>query len=191
MKKTALPILAGILVLASTALAGQSIGLQADLMGQGLSYRIMTANGYGAELVARGRMDLVDSTYNFGAELRLLKLFNLDKRLRFYAGAGAGFWQVNDRYYAGIDATDSSDIFELFTQQGFSAAAIFGLDILLFQFSDGSGISIAPEIQFGYYSLPGSYYYPLYGEEKAMDYGPPEPSRFISPGAGIGLKYNF
>ncbi len=172
----------GLAGLFSAAAASQAIGLQADFIEQGLSYRFLTQSGLGAELVAHADMNIADSVYNFGAELRLLKYFNMDKRIRFYVGAAAGGWQKKGTYEYWIN--DSTYGTRTVIQQGISSAALFGVDFLIAEFGEGTGLSVAPEVQFGYYTMPSYYYY--------YDYNyPPEPERFISPGLGISVKYSF
>lgn len=184
MIKTASLIL--LLGLAAAAVASQAVGVQADMVGQGFSYRILSRGGFGVEIVARGVMDLAENTSSFGGELRLLKYFNMDKRVRFFAGAAVGAWQIQDNYWHWLDDSTSEEL--PYTRQGISSAALFGIDIVCVKIGEHSGLSVAPEVQFGYYSMPGY----LYGQRYVVegeDYSPPEPLRFISPGVGIGLKY--
>lgn len=172
--------------------AEHSVGLRADMVGQGFAYRFLTNSGWGAEIVALGRYDLSDSVYNFGTELRILKRFDTSPRLKIYLGAAGGFWQFQDYYwFSWVDDTGYyHDEQVLYIQNGISGAALVGVDIKLFEFGS-SGLCVAPEFQFGYYSTPNrhSYYYdPLQeGEEPEL----PKPDRFIMPGAGIGLYYYF
>jgi hypothetical protein len=182
MTRLKIAIILGFAGLFSAAAASQALGLSADFIEQGLSYRLLTRGGLGAEIVASAGMDSGDSSYHFGAELRLLKYFNMDKRIRFYVGAAAGGWQLKDTYWVW---QDTMEVKQEITQQGISTAALFGVDFLVLESGEGTGLSIAPEVQFGYYTLPATYYYYL-------DYPYPlEPERFVSPGLGISLKYSF
>lgn len=183
MRRLKIALLVGLAGLFSSLAASQAIGLSADFVEQGFSYRLLTQSGLGAEIVASATMNTSDSSYHFGAELKLLKYFNMDRRIRFYVGAAAGGWQLRDTYWLWNDTTyiDSA-----ITQQGVSAAAIFGVDFLLLEFGEGTGISVAPEIQFGYYTMPATYYY--YDLSYTTEV---TPTRFISPGLGIAVKYSF
>jgi len=188
MKKSAIILVLSSLAVFTALDAEQSLGIQADMVGQGIAYRYLLPSGFGAEIVGRGRYDLTEKTYDLGGELRLLKHFDTYDRLRIFLGLGGGGWQFKEKYWewVGYDE-DSNYVYEerIRTQTGISAVALVGLDLIVFQMGENSGLSIAPEFQFGYYSMPRRIYYVERGES-LDDY---EPSRLISPGVGIGLRY--
>ncbi|MBD3287098.1 hypothetical protein GF359_10575 [candidate division WOR-3 bacterium] len=159
-----------IIILSMTSLANaeQGFGMQADMIGQGLSWRLLGPRGAGIELVARGNVNPGSEELEYYArgELRLLKFFNPEGKGRIYIGIGTGYFRSHEtNYYYGPDSTS------LDTDWGISSAVILGLDLVLLQLDDGSGITVLPELQIGYYSF---------------DYRT-EP--WIGPGAGIGIRY--
>jgi len=158
--------------LTGTAFAGLGIGGQADMMCQGLALRASSGNGLTFEVVAHGRASDTD-TFEYAAmgELRLFKIFNPENRVRFYAGGGAGAWMSRDKeWHYEYDPVFIS-YYTLENRWGISAAAIFGLDIVVIEMDDGSGITVMPEVQVGYYTRQ-------YIEDI-----------WIGPGAGIGFRY--
>ncbi|MBA7603656.1 hypothetical protein ES703_10771 [subsurface metagenome] len=158
-----------VLCLAGVISAEQGIGLQADMIGQGLVYRLLSASGVGIEMV--GRVYVFPSgnrlEYNARGELRVLKLFNPDRRVRFFIGGGAGYWRIQDwdYYWDGDDYTYSWE-----TRWGTSVAALLGFDVIVVQMEDGSGLTLMPEVQLGYYTFRYE-------------------DMWIGPGVGIGLRY--
>lgn len=180
--------LVGILGALAAAFASQAVGVQADMVGQGLSYRILTPGGFGAEIVGRGWMDSDDDEYSFGGELRLLKFFNPSSRIHVFTGIAAGAWQKQDFWIVDTNYEDTlPGDSAWFKQTGFSSVALIGLEIVLARFGERAGISVTPEFQFGYYTMP-QYYYPL---DERYPPDQPQPVRMISPGAGIGLRFFF
>jgi hypothetical protein len=182
-KKTV--IVLGVLLLTGVALSEQGIGMQADLISQGIAYRLLSRNGVGFEIAGRAILypEQGDFNYNISSELRVLKLFNPGRRIRFYLGGGLGYWNRKEYERQSIWVDEQRyEVDEWVTQQGISIAVLLGLDIMVFKFDETHGLSVSPEIQFGYYTLPGdlSYYE---GEWK------PEPERWVLPGAGIGFRY--
>ncbi|MEA3311374.1 MAG: hypothetical protein U9Q76_04055 [candidate division WOR-3 bacterium] len=176
-----------VLGLVVSSFAGQAVGMQADMAGQGFSYRLLSRSGLGAEIVGRGWYDMGDSTYTVAGELRLLKFFNPHERFSIYVGLGAGAWRFKERYTVWWEDDDEEYQEEerLRTQTGISTVGLVGLDVTLLKLGESSGISVAPEIQFGYYTMPVRVYNMERGE--SLEYYAPR--RFISPGVGIGLRY--
>lgn len=151
--------------LVGTAAAEQGIGLQADMLCQGLSYRAALKNGLAFEVVAHGRAFPVSDDYEYAlkGELRIYKIFNPGRRIRFYVGGAAAPWMARDY---GWDVES-----DWRTRWGISAGAILGLDIMVIEMDDGSGITLMPEVQLGYYTWQ-------YIEDI-----------WIGPGTGIGIRY--
>ncbi|TET22876.1 MAG: hypothetical protein E3J71_04655 [Candidatus Stahlbacteria bacterium] len=167
-------------------LAEQGIGMQADFLGQGLAYRLLSEKGFGFEIVARGRFDnpqTGSSTYHMAGALRILKIVNPDNRFRIYLGAGVGAWYVKGWFedWDDYEYEDYWDWWSLETKWGLSTAFIVGADWLLFKMGKDRWLSVTPELQAGFYSRPSRSYY-------GRDYYN-EPYFFASPGVGIGLRY--
>ena len=171
-------ILVSLLILTGEVYAEQAIGLQADMIGQGICYRYLSTAGFGGEFVGRAmgwKTNNENLTYTTNAELRGLKFFNLDRRIRLFIGAGAGIRANRSRY----EYNDSDSLVNNWRSQwGISVGFLTGLDAIVLKLQDGSGFSISPELQFGYYTWFDPSYYPE-----------PEPLRFVSPGVGIGIHY--
>jgi len=170
-------------VLASLG-AEQGIGMQADMLGRGFCYRLIASNGLGGEIVGHGWMfiDEDDSlSYRTGIELRLLKLFNFRPRIRIHVGAGVGGWQQRQFRYVYLGPPSYDTELRLVTQRGTSIACLCGVDWVILRTAEGRGISIMPELQFGYYTRPDDSYPETISASTV--------STFISPGAGIGFRY--
>lgn len=172
--------------LSTPVLAEQGIGMQADFLGQGLAYRLLSEKGFGFEIVARGRFDnpqTDSSTYHMAGALRILKIVNPDNRFRIYLGAGVGAWYVKGWFedWDDYEYEDYWDWWSLETKWGLSTAFIVGADWLLFKMGKDRWLSVTPEVQAGFYSRPSRSYY-------GRDYYN-EPYSFASPGVGIGLRY--
>jgi len=172
--------------LGTPLLAEQGVGMQADFLGRGLAYRLLSAEGFGFEIVASGWLDdpqISHSTCHVAGALRILKIVNPDNRFRIYVGAGVGAWYVKGWFEYGDDYEyeDSWDWWSLETKWGFSTAFIVGADWLVFKMGENNWLSVTPEVQGGLYSRPGRHYY--------GDYYYSEPYSFVSPGVGIGLRY--
>lgn len=176
--------LALILLVGAARGVQHGIGMQADMVGQGYAYRLLTPSGWGAEIVGRAHYELKEETFDLGGEARILKFFEIWDRMNIFVGVGAGAWQERDIYYEQIriDDTTFQRVEQIWTQGGYSGAALAGVEIVVFELSQTSGFSITPEFQFGYYSRPG-WDYSI--EEE------PQPRQFISPGVGIGFRYYF
>lgn len=172
-------ILIAVLMLTGAAcpvLAEQGFGVQADMVGQGLTYRLMSAGGFGGEVVLRGLVKQYASdsfTYSVAGELRFVKQFAVRSDIRIYVGGAAGLWQKSMPYQD--VSTDTMPV-----QTGLSLAGVVGLDWIMLELDDGKGISLVPELQFGYYNWPSNPW------ESTVD-----PRVFILPGVGIGLRYIF
>lgn len=171
--------------------AEHALGLQADMVNQGYSYRLLSSGGWGAEMVVKGWFDLEDSTHSIGGEFRLLKRFNTLDRVKIYIGLGGGYWQFED-YYT-LEWEDSLGYYQksehCYDQSGISVVGLVGVDLILFEIGEKSGITVSPEFQFGYYTMPDRVYDDWIQE--GADYDAPEEVEMISPGIGIGLKYFF
>lgn len=164
--------------------AEQGIGMQADFLGQGLAYRLLSEKGFGFEIVARGRFDNPQagfSTCHMAGALRILKIVNPDNRFRIYVGAGVGAWYVKGWFEYWDDY--EYEVWSLETKWGLSTAFIVGADWLIFKMGENNWLSVTPEVQGGFYSRPGSSYYGFGREYYSSPYS------FASPGVGIGLRY--
>ena len=171
--------------------AEHAFGLQGDMVGQGFSYRVLTNSGWGAEMVVNGWFDVEDRTYGAGGEIRFLKRFNTKNKVKIFLGLGGGYWQFENYFtltwHDSLGYQQHSEHF--YEQSGYSIAGLVGVDLILFEIGEKSGITISPEFQFGYYTMPNE----IHDEwiHEGEDYKVPEETRMISPGAGIGLKYYF
>lgn len=165
--------------LASASRAEQAVGMQADMLGRGITYRILSPSGLGGEVIAHGRIDPADTTtYRTGLELRFLKLINPENKLRVYVGAGAGLWAVKAWY---TDYYDYDYVQELHSFQGVSLAFVGGVDWKILDIGESSALAVSLEVQAGFYSRPGDTYgYPYYHSS---------PSAYPSPGIGTGIRY--
>jgi hypothetical protein len=162
--------------------AEQGVGMQTDFLGQGLAYRLLSEQGFGFEIVARGRLNnsvTSPSTYRVAGALRILKIVNPDNRFRFYLSAGAGAWLLKGWFEQWDDYR--YEVWSLETKWGLSTAFIVGVDWLIFKIGENNWLSVTPEVQAGLYSRPGRHYY--------GDHYYSEPYTFVSPGVGIGLRY--
>ena len=169
-----------VLGLVGIGLAEQSVGLQADMLGRGISYRTLSASGLGGEFIGYGRLDLTSggsATYRMGLELRFLKFINPANKLRIYLGAGAGLWATQGWYETWEYYDDYTQ--ELRNYQGVSLAFLGGADWKVLSIGDESALAISFELQAGYYSRPGTYY-PYYWDT---------PYAYVSPGVGAGIRY--
>lgn len=169
--------------------AEHSLGVHAGMVNQGYSYRLLSASGWGAEMILKGWYDLTDSTYSYGGEFRLLKRFNPESRVKIYLGLSGGYWQFED-YYT-LEWHDDTGYYHteqhLYDQTGLSVVGLVGVDLLVFEAGEKSGIYVSPEFQFGYYTFPNRE--DNVRLEESTDTLKAE--RSISPGAGIGVKYFF
>ncbi|MBD3285982.1 hypothetical protein GF359_05775 [candidate division WOR-3 bacterium] len=173
--------------------AEHASGVQADMVGQGFSYRLLSNSGWGAEMVVNGWYDMKDSTYGAGGELRLLKRFNTMDRVKLYLGLAGGYWQF-ENYYT-LSWTDTLGYIQesehFYAQEGYSIVGLVGVDLILFTIGENAGITLSPEFQFGYYTMPNRVDEDWIQEGEAEDYEEPRETMMISPGAGIGFKYFF
>jgi hypothetical protein len=171
--------------------AEQAVGLQADMVNQGFSYRLLSSGGWGAEAVVKGRYDIKDSTYNFGGEFRLIKRFNTLDRVKLYLGFSGGYWQFENNFT--LEWSDSLGYYHQsenpYSQSGYSVVGLVGVDLILFTIGEKSGVTVSPEFQFGYYTMPNRIDYESIQE--GADFEVPNETRMISPGVGIGIKYFF
>jgi len=171
--------------------AEHAFGLQADMVGQGYSYRLLTNSGWGAEVVFNGCYSLIDSTYEYGGEFRLLKRFKPWDRVKIFLGLAGGYWQFEN--HSTLEWEDSLGYYHqsehFYAQDGYSVVGLVGVDLILFNIGESAGISVSPEFQFGYYTMPNREDYQSIQE--GADFKAPKETRMIFPGAGIGLKYFF
>jgi hypothetical protein len=170
-----------LLVLSGAAVvdrAEQGFGVQADFVGQGLTYRALSSGGIGGEIIIRGvaRRDDYDSlTYSVGGELRFIKLFRFDPTKRLYIGAAGGVWQKKEPY----EGDTTRPVLEAIpTMEGLSLAGVVGFDWIIVEVGEGDGFALVTEVQVGYYNWPPKEWLP---EET--------PRFFVLPGVGIGLRY--
>ncbi|MGB9742628.1 MAG: hypothetical protein ACPL0F_05720 [bacterium] len=110
-----------------------SVGLQADFLSQGISFRLFHNNGLGLHLLGRWLMEKSGSDINYA--FRVEKLFRIAKRLRPYLGLGVGGSHNWDTFWGG--------------------AAVSGVDVILLQARSGTdrqpahGLSVNVEIMMG------------------------------------------